>query len=80
MQTCESNEKPETAVRLTVDEFELAEALGVSVFFLRNDRRNKKTIPFYRLGSRVVYNLDRVLASLVATEEGGSPKLKRLAR
>lgn len=57
--------------RLNVDEYAAAEAIGVSVFFLRKDRRNKRLIPFYRIGDRVLYNLDRVKASLVALEEGG---------
>lgn len=59
--------------RLTVSEFDAAEALGVSVYFLRKDRRTKRIIPFSRIGDRVVYNVDRLRATLCALEEGGAP-------
>jgi len=45
---------------ITVDEFEAARALGVSVDFLRKDRRSRNLIPYYRIGRRVLYNLDRI--------------------
>lgn len=57
--------------RLAVDETEAAKSIGLSVHFLRKDRRTKKLIPFYRIGDRVLYNLDRVREALGALEEGG---------
>ena len=62
--------------RIAVDETEAAPAIGVSVHFLRKDRRTKRLIPFYRVGDRVLYDLDRVRAALIALEEGG-PKIRR---
>lgn len=57
--------------RVSCDEFAAAEAIGVSVHYLRKDRRTKKLIPFYRLGDRVLYNLDRVREAMLSLEEGG---------
>jgi hypothetical protein len=54
-----------------VTEHEVAEAIGMSVHFVRKDRYTKKRIPFYRVGGRILYNLDRVRAGLAALEEGG---------
>jgi hypothetical protein len=56
---------------IAVDEGDAAKAIGISVFFLRKDRRNKRLIPFYRLGDRVLYDLDRVRKALLTLEEGG---------
>ena len=58
--------------RLTVDEAEAAQAIGLSIHFLRKDRRTKRLIPFYRIGDRVLYNLERVQEALAAFEEGGA--------
>jgi hypothetical protein len=52
--------------RITIDELEAAEALGVSVHFLRKDRRTKRRVPFFRLGDRVLYSLERVREALAA--------------
>jgi hypothetical protein len=56
---------------IAVDEHACAAAIGMSVAWLRKDRRTARQVPFYRLGSSVRYNLDRVKAALAATEEGG---------
>jgi hypothetical protein len=61
----------ETA-RIAVGEGEAAQAIGMSVFFLRKDRRTKRLIPFYRIGDRILYDLDRVRIALLMLEEGGS--------
>ncbi len=65
--------------RLAVDESAAAQAIGLSVHFLRKDRRTKRIIPFYRIGDRVLYNLDRVRAALAVFEEGGT-QIKPLER
>ncbi len=65
--------------RLAVDETEAAKSIGLSVHFLRKDRRTKKLIPFYRVGDRVLYSLDRVREALGALEEGGTRAGKRRA-
>jgi hypothetical protein len=70
---------PSEIPRLAVDEAEAAKSIGLSVHFLRKDRRTKKLIPFYRIGDRVLYNLDRVREALGALEEGGARTGKRRA-
>jgi hypothetical protein len=57
---------------LAVDEHVIAAAIGVSVYFLRKDRQHRRRIPYYRLGSRVLYNLERVQEALQALEVGGA--------
>jgi len=57
---------------LAINEYALAKELSVSVAWLRKDRRIGRTIPFYRIGKCVRYNLDRVRESLAAVEEGGA--------
>lgn len=57
---------------IAVGEGEAAQAIGMSVFFLRKDRRTKRLIPFYRIGDRILYDLDRVRMALLTLEEGGS--------
>ena len=56
---------------VNVDENIAAKFIGLSVHFLRKDRRNKKLIPFYRIEGSIRYNLDRVREALAAMEEGG---------
>lgn len=56
---------------LTVDEHVIAKAIGMSVHFIRKDRSTKRLLPFYRVGDRCLYNLDRVREALASLEEGG---------
>ncbi len=57
---------------IAVDEHACAEAIGMSVAWLRKDRRTARLVPFYRLGTAIRYDLERVRAALVArAEEGG---------
>lgn len=66
---------------IAVDEHAAAQALGVSVHYLRKDRRTKRLIPFYKIGSDIVrYNLPRVLEALAACEQGGPQKKGRTAK
>jgi hypothetical protein len=60
-----------TVEQIAVDERHCAQALGVSVSWLRKDRCDKRIVPYYKLGNRVVYNLDRVRDALKAVECGG---------
>jgi hypothetical protein len=69
--------KTEIPVVGGVDERAAARALGMSVGWLRKDRYDKRLIPFFRLGGRVRYDLDRVRASLAAREEGGHRRNRR---
>ena len=59
--------------RIAVSESEIATAIGMSVHFLRKDRRGRRLIPFYRIGDSVRYDLTRVREALRAMEEGGPP-------
>ena len=64
---------PNTAgTRLAVDEKTLAESIGMSVAWLRKDRSGARIVPFYRLGTAVRYNLDRVREALDKRAEGGA--------
>ena len=65
------------AAPIAVDEAACATAIGMSVHWLRKDRRGARLIPFYRLGDRVLYNLTRVQEALAAREEGGAPRRRR---
>ena len=66
--------------KIAVDETEAARAIGMSVHFLRKDRRTKRTIPFYRIGDCIRYDLERVREALVAAEEGGTSRKPRARR
>ena len=64
---------PNTAgTRLAVDEKTLAEAIGMSVAWLRKDRSGARVVPFFRLGSSVRYSIDRVRKALDKRAEGGA--------
>lgn len=64
---------------IAVDEVAAAKALGMSVAWLRKDRLGARTIPFYRLGTSVRYDLGRVREALAAVAEGG-PRGKAAVR
>ena len=68
---------------LAVGEHEAAAALGLSVHTLRKDRQHDRRIPFFKIGSAVRYNLERVRDALAAYEQGGptpSAGRRRVAR
>jgi hypothetical protein len=56
---------------LAVDEYAVAAAIGLSVHWVRKDRRGARVLPFYRLNGAVRYDLGRVREALIAREEGG---------
>jgi len=56
---------------IAVDEDTLASKIGMSIHWLRKDRRGKRQIPFYKIGTSIRYSLDRVRDALAALEEGG---------
>jgi hypothetical protein len=56
------------------NEHEIAALLGMSVQFLRKDRRTKQLIPFFRIGDRVWYDERRVIETLASLEQGGDAK------
>ncbi len=56
---------------IAVDEHTLAAAIGMSVHFVRKDRRGKKIIPFIRIGGSIRYDIERVRKALAALEVGG---------
>ena len=64
--------------RLGVTEHVIAEELGISVHTLRKDRVKHRRLPFFKIGSAVRYNLDRVREVLRELEIGGQgPKPRR---
>jgi hypothetical protein len=58
--------------QICVDEYAAAKALGVSVGWLRKDRRTARIVPHFKMGTFVRYNLERVQESLAALERGGA--------
>lgn len=61
-----------TPIIVAVDEHACATAIGMSVHWLRKDRRSKRLIPFSRLGGAIRYDLGRVREALAELEEGGN--------
>lgn len=57
--------------KIALTEPEMAAALGMSIQFLRKDRSTKRRIPFYRLGTSIRYDVNRVREALALIEEGG---------
>jgi hypothetical protein len=60
-------------VQLGVDEHVVARELSISVHTLRKDRRTLRRFPYFKIGSSVRYNLERVREALDALEMGGPP-------
>jgi hypothetical protein len=58
--------------QIAIDERQCAQAIGMSVHWLRKDRRTKRLIPFIRIGTAVRYNIERVREAFAEMEEGGS--------
>lgn len=59
--------------RQLVDARTCAAFLGKSAEWVRKDRQSKKTIPFVRVAGSIRYDMERVMAVVMATEEGGTP-------
>lgn len=57
--------------RVAVDEKALAPAIGMSLAWIRKDRRTNRIIPFFKIGKSVRYDLGRVSEALARREEGG---------
>jgi hypothetical protein len=64
-------------IRIAMNEVEAAQALGISIHFLRKDRITKRIIPFYKLGDRVLYSPERIKQALAGLEEGGNNRSKK---
>lgn len=62
------------------DEHAAAAALGLSVWTLRRDRCGPRRFPFYKVGSRVLYNMDRLREALTELERGGPASKSRRPR
>lgn len=65
---------PAVVPRLVLDEHQMAEALGLSVHTLRKDRGTARRIPFYKIGSAIRYDVNRVREALAMLEEGGTQR------
>ncbi len=57
---------------LAVDERAIADAIGLSVPWLRKDRAGKRLIPFFRVGRCVRYSPEAVRRALAELQEGGA--------
>lgn len=76
----ESPDAPPSVQKIAITEREMAAAIGMSVQFLREDRRTKRRIPFYRLGASIRYDVDRVREALALIEEGGIQRRTKVTR
>ena len=63
-----------------VNERACADALGLSVQWVRKDRTQDRAIPFVRFPSGAIrYNLQSVFAAIAALEQGGrAPRLSSI--
>jgi hypothetical protein len=68
-----SSTEPSNLTRLLVGEKEIAQAIGMSLAFVRKDRRTRKLIPFTRFGDAIRYDPIRVREAFLQREEGGEP-------
>jgi hypothetical protein len=57
--------------KLIVDDKTIAELIGLSLAWVRKDRRTARLLPFFRLGGRVRYDVPTVRSALLARSEGG---------
>lgn len=57
---------------ILIGESAAAEALGVSVAFLRKDRRSKRLVPFIKLGTAVRYSPAAITAAMAGLSRGGA--------
>ncbi len=55
-----------------ITEHQVAACIGMSVHWVRKDRRTKRLLPYFKLGGSVRYDLERVRQSLRGLEEGGT--------
>ncbi len=60
------------ASQLIVDDKTLAKLIGMSLPWVRKDRRTKRLLPFFRLGDRIRYDVPTVRKALLARTEGGA--------
>jgi len=60
------------AIRTALTEQEIAQAIRMSLGWVRADRRAKRIIPFFKLGRAVRYDLDTVRRALQSRMEVGS--------
>ena len=60
---------PKTRISLT--DKEVAEALGMSLAFVRKDRATNRILPFYRIGAAIRYDIDVIRRQLLNSMEGG---------
>jgi hypothetical protein len=58
---------------------EIAPAIGLSVSFLRKDRRSRQLIPYHRVGDACLYRLDEVLAAIESMRVGGKQQKRAKA-
>jgi hypothetical protein len=60
-----------------VDDKKIAVLIGMSLGWVRKDRATKRTIPFFRIGDSVRYDVDTVRGVMRARMEGGNGKISK---
>jgi hypothetical protein len=63
-----------------IGERQQAKLIGLSVAFLRKDRRTDRLIPYIKVKGRILYSPSRVHQALLAFELGGPQKPPRTRR
>lgn len=56
--------------QLAVDDKTIAAALGMSVAWVRKDRTTNRTVPFFRLGTAIRYDVATVRKAMLSRMEG----------
>lgn len=54
-----------------VDDKQIAELIGMSVHWVRKDRKTKRILPFFRIGDSVRYDVETVRKVFLSRMEGG---------
>ncbi len=57
--------------KIALTDKQLAEAINMSLSFVRKDRITKRIIPFFRLGDSIRYDVQTVRKALLSRMEGG---------
>lgn len=55
-----------------VDDKQIAELIGMSVHWVRKDRKTKRILPFFRIGDSVRYDVETVRKVFLSRMEGGA--------
>jgi hypothetical protein len=58
--------------KLIVDDKSIASLIGMSLPWVRKDRRTKRILPFFRVGRAIRYDVPTVRKTFLSRMEGGT--------